>query len=239
MNPQDCVRVGPPQDTPPRPVTMEEIVLPLDIILHMAEYLTFDDFRSFIRCLWPNNDENHVVRAKLWQLSTHKYTIRFINGKQLEIEYNFDRLRATEECILINVNGLLPVFGGIVSAALDEFANIPKLCEFVEMHVHLNVCSKHQHASCPCHLGSNENIHDEAFVEPPVDTCKYGHFHHFCSAHISYWLKYFLYSSIMRRQGCWYSEGDTPESFVLFPDNMICFRDLDRQLQNLLLNPIL
>lgn len=203
----------------------------------MAEYLTFDDFRSFIRSLWPKNDENHFVRAKLWQLSTHQCTIRFIDGKQLEIEYNFDRLRATEERILINVNGLLPVFGRIVPAAMDKFTNIPTLCEFVEMHVHLNKCSKHQHASCPCHLGNMENLGNQAFVEPPVDTCKYRHFHHFCSEHVSYWLKHFLYSSIMRRQGS--SDEGTSKSVVLFPDNMVCFRDLDRQLQYLLLKPVL
>lgn len=239
MDLQDCVQVAPPPDTPPRPVTTEEIILPLDIILHMAEYLTFHDFRNFIRSLWPKNDENHVIRAKLWQLSTYKYNIRFINGIQMEIEYNFDGLRATEERILINVSGLLPVFGGIVSAALDKFTNIPKLCEFVEMHVHLNVCSKRRYASCPCHLGNIENVTDEAVMEPPVDTCEYRHFHHFCSEHVSYWLRHFLQSSIMRQQGCWSSDGGTPESFVLFPDNMVAFRDLDRQLQNLLLNPVL
>lgn len=239
MNSQDCVQVALPQDTPPRPVTTKDIVLPLDIILHMAEYLTFDDFRNFIRSLWPKNDENHVVRAKLWQLSTHRYTIRFINGKELEIEYNFDRSRLTEERILLNVNNLLPVFGGIVSAALDEFTNIPKLCEFVGMHVHLNVCSKRQHTSCPCHRGCIETVDDEAVVGPLVETCKYRHFHHFCSAHVSYWLKNFLHSSIMRREGCWYSAEATFDSIVLFPDNMVCFRDLDRQLHNLLLNPVL
>lgn len=239
MDPQDCVQVAPPQDTPPQPVTRKKIDLPLDIILHMADYLTFDDFRNFIRFLWPKNDENHLVRAKLWRLSTHKYTISFINGKQLEIEYNFDRLRATEERILINVNSLLPVFGGIASAALDEFTNIPKLCKFVRMSVHLNTCSKYQHASCPCHLRNMDNVGHGAFREPLVDSCKYRHFHHFCSLHVTYWLKYFLYSSIMRRQGCWYSEDGTPESFLLFPDNTVSFRDLDRQLQNLLFNPVL
>lgn len=239
MNPQDCVQVSPPEDTPPGPVTTKDIVLPLDIILHMAEYLEFDDFRNFIRSLWPNNDDNPVVRAKLWQLSTHTYTIRFINGKQLEIEYNFDRSRLVEERILLNVNNLLPVFGGSVSVAKDEFTNIPKLCEFVKMHVHLNVCSKYRHASCPCHLRDIEIVRDEASEESPVDTCKYRHFHHFCSEHVSYWLRHFLYSSIMRRHDCWSSEGGTPESFVLFPDNMVCFRNLDRQLQNLLLNPVL
>lgn len=177
--------------------------------------------------LWPKNDENHVVPAKLWQLSTHKYTVKFINRKQLEIEYNFDRLRATEECILINVNCLLPVLGGMVSEALEEFTNIPKLCEFVGMHVHLNMCSKHQHASCPCHLGNLENMGDEAFVVPLVDTCKYRHFHHFCSEHVRYWLKYFLHFSIMRRHGCCSSEGGTPKRFVLFPDNMAYFGALD------------
>lgn len=235
MNPQYRVQVAPAQDTPPRPVTTKNIVLPLDIILHMAEYLTFDDFRNFIRSLWPNNDENHLVRAKLRRISTHKYTTRFMNGKQLEIEYNFDRLRDPEERILVNMNSLLPVFGGIVAAKLDKFTNIPKLCEFASMHVHLNVCSNHQHASCPCYLANIGN----AFREPSIHPCKHHHFHHFCSTHVSHWLKDFLYSSIIRREGCWCSEAGTVQSFQLFPDNIVCFRDLDMQLQNLLRQPVL
>ncbi|BAF45626.1 f3.2 [Tranosema rostrale ichnovirus] len=200
----------------PPVLTSKEIVLPADIILYMAKFLCFADFRSFIRSLWPNNDEDDIIREKLWQLSTNSITTIFINGKQLKVIYNFDSSRTEENRNLVSVNSLLPLFGGIVLPAMDSFTSVSKLCSFVKMHVHLNMCSAYQHASCPCHLANSDEQCGEKFVRPSVDTCDYGHFHHYCFQHLIHWLDIVLSTSIVLREtGKKYVNEDGSENFVV------------------------
>ncbi len=96
----------------PPVLTSRQIVLPEDIILYMANFLCFVDYRSFIRALWPNNDESNIVQEQLWKLLIpDRITTTFINGKRLEIEFDYDPWRAKEDEVLINLESLLPVFG--------------------------------------------------------------------------------------------------------------------------------
>lgn len=178
------------------------IALPDDVVicLCISEFLGFADFHSLVRSVWPNNDEGCIIRAKLWQLSTHTAEIPFINGKKLSIKFNYNPWRKNEDCILINVESLLPIFDTIMPPEMDAFTSVSKIDNFVRMHVHLNMCSDYRYRSCSCHL-KNYNPHEaRAFARPSVAKCKFGHFHHYCSQHVSHWLKFFLTPLLMARE---------------------------------------
>lgn len=188
--------------TPRLPKLMsKEIALPKNVALclGMSKFLSFADFRSLVRSVWPNNDESNIIRAKLWQLSTHIAELPFINGKQLSIEFNYNPWRNNQDCILINVESLLPIFGGIMPAAVDKFTSLSKIENFVRLHVHLNTCSDYRHHSCSCHLKNYNLENARAFAKPSVAECKFGHFHHYCSEHVSHWIKFFLPSLLMAK----------------------------------------
>ncbi|BAF45610.1 d5.1 [Tranosema rostrale ichnovirus] len=211
--------------------TPEPITLPLDIILYMAKFLSFIDYRSFIQSIWPNNDECDIVRARLWKLSTHKITIRFINGEPLEIEYNYDPWR-TEE-VFINSDCLLPVFGEADASAMDKFTSVSKLTNFVETHVNLDMCSDdRRYASCPCRSTNVDRQSAGAFVKPSVTTCEFGHFHHYCSQHINYWLNFILEPSIMRLEAGESFDEDIVTNLLLLLDNTIYFLRTEVQLRD-------
>lgn len=200
-----------------RPLLEEETFVPLDIILYLAGYLKFEDYRNFVRAFWPANDECDIVRNKLWQLSTHKIAVTFLNGKRLEIEYNFDASRAKQRRILFNVKTLLPVFGGVVPPRTDQFLSAPKLENFIRMHVHLNMCSGRQYAACLCHqLKQCYTYIRVPIVKPPEIACKYGHFHHYCSQHVRSWLDFYLTPNVLLREMPNLFDEDMSESFLLF-----------------------
>ncbi|BAF73402.1 f3.1 [Tranosema rostrale ichnovirus] len=201
----------------PRPpvLTSKEIVLPVDVILHMAEFLCLEDFRSFVRALWPNNDEDDMIRKKLWRSSTWNATTTFLNEKKIEIKYNYDPWRTEKNRILISVDCLLPIFGGI-APAMDEFTSVSELCNFVTRYVHLNMCSDYQHASCSCHLVKNNGRGSEIIVGPSVDTCHKGHFHHYCSQHVVKWLNRYLANSIRLRETVRFDDEKNAEFILMF-----------------------
>lgn len=172
--------------------TAKQIALPWEIIIHMTKFLKFEDMRSFIESLWPNSQDSDQVRGILWQLSTHKCRTWFINGKQLEITYNFNPSRIAGERVLVNANCLLPVFGDIVMPAMEEFTSLAKLQNFVRMHVHVNMCSNCEHASCPCHLRKDERHGNYEPVQDQLTNPCYRHFHHYCSHHVLHWLTFVL-----------------------------------------------
>lgn len=138
---------------PPLPsFTSKQIALPLEVLFYMTEFLKCEDIRSFIESLWPNSHESKIFQGILWQRSTQKCTTWFIHGKQLKIEYNFDPSRVKEERVLMNVTNLSPGFGDIIMPAMEEFTSLTKVQNFVRIHVHLNMSSNCEHASCPCCL---------------------------------------------------------------------------------------
>lgn len=199
----------------------EDIVLPLDIILYLARFLQFDDYRNFIRCFWPANNECDVVRNKLWQMSTHEISIPFLNGKRVKIEYNFDASRMPEHRILFNVETLLPIFGGVVPPRADKFLSASRLQNFIRMHVHLNMCFGRQYAACLCHEFKHNTHTGVRIVKPSEVACKYGHFHHYCSLHVRNWLDFCLIPLVQLKEKSSSVEDDMTESFVLFMSNTV------------------
>lgn len=170
--------------------TSKRIVLPIELILYMAEFLSFVDYRSFIRSLWPNNDESPIFRQKLWKMSTYKNKTVFMNGQILELEYNFDPSRKRDDRCLFNLDLLSPVFGGISFPREDKFVNRDTCKALIEMHVHLNMCTASAYASCACHMLALDRRIAPAISIPPRGICKYRHFHHYCSQHVRQWFDF-------------------------------------------------
>lgn len=229
-----------PVPSAPLPITSNQIHLLEDVIVYMAKFLSFLDYKAFIRSLWPADNESYLIRKTLWKLSTYKCETKFINGKQLEIEYNFDPTRPKENRILINIESLLPVFGGIVSTTMDKFASISKLENFVRMHVHLNMCSDRRYASCPCHLVNDGGRGCENFVKSLVHICGHRHFHHYCGKHIESWLKIFENNTIQLHQtGVTLARKDIAEGSILSLDDVVFLRGVDMYLRGPLLYKLL
>lgn len=194
----------------------------MDVILYIANFMDAVDYKNFVRALWPDQEGSYdrEVQLKWWQLSTHRFTTLFINGKPLEIEYNFDPDR-TSDPILINSDCLLPVFGWLEPPEDERFLRVATLKQFVSINIHLNECSRSQHASCPC--GKNVDNHTaRTFVKPLMSTCKKQHFHHYCSYHVNYWLNT-LISSILHRQENSVYDKDATENFMSFLDTKVFF----------------
>lgn len=200
----------------------------MEVVFYITKFLKFEDLRSFIQSLWPDSHDSDIVRGIVWQLSTHKCTTWFINGKELKIEYNFNPTRVEEERVLVNVNCLLPVFGGIIMPAMEQFTSLTKVQDFVRMHVHVNMCSNCEHASCPCHLrnverdGNYEPIRDQL-----MDTCNYNHFHHYCSQHVLHWLAYVLNFLIPLRRAGECIDDDSVNGFLHFLGQTVSFEGLN------------
>lgn len=63
---------------------------------------------------------------------------------RLSIEFNYDPWREIQDCIIINVEALTPIFGRIMPPAVEKFTSVSKIENFVRMHVHLNTCSDYR-----------------------------------------------------------------------------------------------
>lgn len=220
MNPEEHAEVAAgPSDLPY--FLIKE--LPVDLIVYLGNFMQFKDYSSFIRGLWPDHDEDESVQLALWKKSTHRLRSEFIGGKHLEIEYNYDHTRIDEERVLINVNTLLPVFGGLVPPDTETFANVKRLNAFVETHVRLNECHGYRYASCPCHLEVDPDAAAD-FESLPDNACADGHFHHFCSQHVNHWLSLVLENSIKNLEEGSFNEQSTSE-FTGFLGSTLYFRD--------------
>ncbi len=218
---------GAPPPPPPPFLTSKQIVLPLEMILYMAKFMKFEDYRSFIQSLWPNNDECDMVRRELWKLSTYQCETEFLNGNQLQVEYNFDPARRAEDRLLINVDYLLPAIGYSVPPDMDEFINLTNLIDFVRMQLPLNMCSNFQHASCPCHLGNFDEgrAADASFVKPALESCEYGHHHHYCQEHVVQWMIFSLGIVIVHQQVGDALDDEVIEGYLYFLNNGVCFQE--------------
>ncbi|CAH2098819.1 unnamed protein product [Euphydryas editha] len=198
------------------------IIVPLDIILYLAKFLRFDDYRNFIKCFWPVDNEPDIIRKKMWQLSTHRIMTKFLNGQLLEIEYNFDASRTEENRILFNVNTLRPVFGGVRPRGEELFLSPSKLHNFIRMHVHMNMCNRLKYAACLCHQFKTSSYTSARIVKPQEVACKYVHFHHYCYQHVRSWLDFFLMPTVRLHEKIpsLFTE-DMSESFLLFLSNTV------------------
>lgn len=207
--------------------TVKRIKLPVEVILLLVKFLSFQDFYNFVRALWPNRNECGAIRAALWRSSEYYSTTTFINGKELGIRYNFNPYRNMESRILVDRNSLLPIFGGIVLRTMNEFASMSELHNFVKMHVHLNKCSDYHYASCSCHLPYYDSRRHNSTMDhfATRDNCRYGHFHHYCSEHVLYWLHFYLATTIsLRGNGTDERYAEDAERFLVFLDDVVHFR---------------
>lgn len=195
--------------------------MPLDIILYLGEFLRFEDYRNFVRSFWPADDACDLVQNKLWQMSTHKIAVPFLNKKRLNIEYNFDASRKKEHRILFNVKTLLPVFGGVVPPGTDRFLGALRLQNFIRMHVHLNMCAGRQYAACLCHQLKYDTYTGVNIAKPPEVACNYGHFHHYCSQHVRNWLDFCLTPNVLLREMPSLFDNDMADSFLLFMSHTV------------------
>lgn len=197
------------------PSTLEANALPLDVILYMSKFLSFVDFYKFVQSLWPNGDEIiDIVQSRLWQMSTHKVTITLIEGKNMELEYNYDPFRTEDTRILINLDSLSPVFGTMAASAVAKFTTVTDLHNIIKIHVHSERCSRRPEASCQCRWINANNHDDGAPLKPSTDPCECGYVHYYCSLHVRYWLDFYSATSVLLREMRRFSDVNTTQSFL-------------------------
>lgn len=144
----------------------------------------------------PNAEGDEPDLEQHWLFPTRKFEAKFLNGKPLEIEYNFDPRRTRDNWVLVNVENLSPVLGGMVVApAMNNFESIFKINNLLDIDVGYNNCSFGRHASCFC-----STPEDPENMEVDGSECKYSHFHHFCGDHVGDWLLFYLFHSILLRE---------------------------------------
>lgn len=218
----------PPPPPPPTPTSqrlLKHFQLPADVMIYMAKFFCFVDFRNLVHTLWPNNDADKLVKAKLWEMSTHTFTATFINGQRLNIEYNFDSSRPQEDRVLINVLTLLPIFGGVMPPTSPKFTSVWRLKNFILTHVNMNRCSEGKFASCSCETQPGVSQAVRASSNRSVVYCEYNHFHHFCANHVIHWLCFFLNISLAQRDEVGFFDPSTAIGFLHFLNRSIHFRN--------------
>lgn len=225
-----------PSPDPPRPPTppptpsrtqrlLKDFQLPPHLMLYIAEYLSFVDFRNLVHALWPKNDADKKVKTKIWEMSIRTFTTTFINGQFLDIEYSFDSSRPRENRVLINALTLLPIFGGVVPPEAHQFKSVWSLRDFILTHVKLNRCSDGKFASCSCEMQPGGSQAVRASSSRSRDYCAYNHFHHFCANHVIHWLCYFLNISLAQRDENGFFDPSTTAGYLNFLCRSIHFRD--------------
>lgn len=217
----------------------DEIVVPVDVFLHMSSFLTFTNYQNFIRAFWPDGEEDDCIKKKLWKMSCHEFEATFYNGERLEIEYNFDVRRKARRRVLIKVECLLPIFGGVSPSGLDEFVSILELEKFIEDNVDLERCSSYRYICCPRHLGRNRESVDTKFAAPTPIKCKEGHFHHYCKEHVISWLGNYLYTLILLRESKELFDKEIEEQYAYFPSFIPYFQSGSRATPQYLLESAL
>ncbi|ULM71655.1 repeat element 22 protein [Diadegma fenestrale ichnovirus] len=221
-----------PPAVPPLPAGMKANLL-LKKILGIAESMEFEEYQRIIENILHKTHLHPKMQEQLRQISTRQFTATFLNGKPLVIRYNYDPSRVEEERVLFDVNSLLPVLGGVVAPALSRFASSSQIHGSVKKHVHLNLCDNGEHASCPCHLGRNQ-AQVRAFVQPAVDACRDGCFHHYCSQHVGHWFQFYLVQVVLlreRRAGST-DDRDAAESFLVFLSETVYFAGFNVHFRN-------
>lgn len=200
-----------------------KFLLPCEMFVFMSKFLEFEDYRNFIRAFMPNGEENEYIRKILWQLSTHKYFATFCNKKLLEIEYNFDPARSPEDRVLVNLESLLPIFGGVVPPGTSQFTSLTRLYDFVKFHVHLNMCSDQYFSSCFC-----IQISEDKDFTLSLQECRFEHFHHFCWRHVAWWLDD-LNISIILKESKQAAMRLSTKSPIILRNRLSCLRRLIRR----------
>ncbi|ULM71656.1 repeat element 17 protein [Diadegma fenestrale ichnovirus] len=194
--------------------TLEPDALPFDTILYMSKFLSFVDFYRFVQSLWFTQDEIDIIQSRLWRMSTYKITITSIEGKKMELEYNYDPFRTEDTRILINLDTLPPDFGVIAAPTVEKFTTITNLHNIIKIHIHSDRCSRRPEASCRCRW-MNDHSHDNgALLKPSTDPCKCGYVHYYCSLHVKHWMDFYAATSVLLREMGRFSDVDTTQSFL-------------------------
>ncbi|ULM71652.1 repeat element 15 protein [Diadegma fenestrale ichnovirus] len=124
----------------------------------------------------------------------------FLNRKSLEVKYYFE-IKETQGLIMIDVNSLLPIFGGLRPTAAGSFETLDRLNALVRENIHFNECSNYRYADCVCHLLANRFQTENAGLEMfPSSGCLLRHFHHSCGSCVNLWLNEYLRVLILRRE---------------------------------------
>lgn len=147
---------------------------------------------SLIRAMWPKSEKAGTSQELQRQPSTSKFRATFLNGKEIEVEYTYQRKGLHQDRIKINLQGLLPVFGGIMPPGVMNFNNISDVKDFLKKTPDLRKCSNGIYTPCS-DSGPNWDQYGTK--------CYSDHFHHYCPAHVNAWFKYYLTKTIMLREG--------------------------------------
>lgn len=118
----------------------------------------------------------------MWQLSTRSVSVEFCNGRLLEVEYNYDPERKRKDRIVINVENLLPIFGGVVPPASWEFLSVTQLNRFIERQIFF---SKYPLALCAFQNGGVSS-YTCLWYTPTSEERR--HSHRFLWKHVSWWV---------------------------------------------------
>lgn len=190
------------------------------MVLYVANFMRFEDYRRFIMSLYPNNLVDDLILKKLWELSTYRIETMFISERPLMIEYNYDPARSRDHRVLMNVESLSPILGGLMSPNMNKFATVSELTDFVKTHIHLNQCSGGRFD--PCNSTDQNGRGFETFKKPPTDACPYGHYHHYCWHVVTSWLSVFEISMVLlREQQRHHRSEDGAWRFVLSADESV------------------
>ncbi|AIK25724.1 Rep4 [Hyposoter didymator ichnovirus] len=190
------------------------------------------------RTLIIRNSDRNSIRTRFSKVSPIRSIIATLfNGKQLEIQYTFDASRSKGDRVFIAKKCLLPLFGGSILRGKNKFTSIPQIVRFVNMHVHLNMCSDCQYASCPCHIRwSFRQCHEKSEKPAEVDECEYEHFHHYCSLHVASWFENYLLLLILYKESRQLFDEEIADMFLyLESEDIFHFQRGDQPIAEFLL----
>ncbi|AHY21939.1 repeat element 4 [Diadegma semiclausum ichnovirus] len=167
---------------------------PCEIFLHMSKFMNFQDFKNLTLALWPNGGQDNAISKKLWQMSTCTYRARFCNShKTFKIEFNYDPTRARDDRILINVDSLVPAFGGISLPVDAEFLSVPQLNKFIIKQIRSTQTLRTQSAASNIqHTSYHCTWHTHTLEER-------SHAHHLMWKHVSWWFNEYVVTHIQWR----------------------------------------
>ncbi len=148
---------------------------------------------SLTSAMLSSDEEAGTSEELLGQQSTRKFEATFLNGKEIEVEYTYEREGLDGIRIRINLQALLPVLGGIISPDTRKFVSIFHVKDLLKTNPNLHECSVYGlYNSC---------FNLDGGLEEGGDKCPHDHFHHYCPEHVNAWFKYYLTVAIILREG--------------------------------------
>lgn len=192
-----------------------------------------------MQSLRAGHQTTSIRREILCNLPIRNLDATFLDGTSMKIEYVFDPTRRNRDYVLVKLECLLPVFGGAEPSTTGGFSSIIELCFFVKKEVHLNECENFRHASCSCHLSSEDKERPDFVCKPPVDTCEHQHFHHFCWKHVVSWLYNYVTLVILLQESKQHFDEEIAYLYSEFPEDIVYFQTGKRATPEFLLKTAL